>query len=479
MTIPAAPRPGRGRLKGNDVRKYSVDAFLEACEASAPLLLDVRREGEVTGRRVALHQPFALVGRASAADLSLKDPRLGKRHAYLQVLAGQVCLVNLLGPEADPWGDRTTPSGWLTGPRAVRLGEHEVRVVGGAGKAAAPEGVDPLAAGGAPRLGMPSLTLEFLRDGAVRLRWHMDRLLALVGSSQECKVRIASRTVSAFHCCLVATHPGIWVVDLLGRDGTHVNNVQVRQALLEDGDVVRLGDISIRVRYAAPPSGEVVGEAAAPVALLPHPADVALPPIPLSALHPASAGNLALAPGLPLGDSASFGAALLPFMNQFAAVQQQMFDQFQQTLLQMCEMFSGLHKDQMGFLRQELEHQRQLARELQELQNELRKSQAPGPHRAPQGLLARPAPANGPTPAAPAAPAEASAAPAAAPPRPSAPPPQGSEAPSTEAANPELNGQDVHAWLYQRMATLQEERQSSWQKIINYLTGKRTESTLP
>ena len=51
---------------------------------------------------------------------------------------------------------------------------------------------------------------------------------------------------------------------------------------------------------------------------------------------------------------------LLPVVNEFNLMQQQMFDQFHQTLLIMAEMFTTLHKEQAGLVREELEHLRRL-----------------------------------------------------------------------------------------------------------------------
>ena len=45
----------------------------------------------------------------------------------------------------------------------------------------------------------------------------------------------------------------------------------------------------------------------------------------------------------------------LPVVNEFNLMQQQMFDQFHQTLLIVAEMFTTLHKEQAGLVREELE----------------------------------------------------------------------------------------------------------------------------
>ena len=46
---------------------------------------------------------------------------------------------------------------------------------------------------------------------------------------------------------------------------------------------------------------------------------------------------------------------LMPLVNQFSLMQQQMFDQFHQVILMMFQMFGTLHRDQMGLVREDLE----------------------------------------------------------------------------------------------------------------------------
>ena len=45
---------------------------------------------------------------------------------------------------------------------------------------------------------------------------------------------------------------------------------------------------------------------------------------------------------------------LVPLVNQFGLMQQQMFDQFQQAMAMMVQMFGTMHRDQMEVIRTEL-----------------------------------------------------------------------------------------------------------------------------
>ena len=62
---------------------------------------------------------------------------------------------------------------------------------------------------------------------------------------------------------------------------------------------------------------------------------------------------------------------LVPLVNQFGLMQQQMFDQFQQAMAMMVQMFGTMHRDQMEVIRAELDRLHELTDEFHALKNEL------------------------------------------------------------------------------------------------------------
>ena len=139
-------------------------------------------------------------------------------------------------------------------------------------------------------------------------------------------------------------------------------------------------------------------------------------------------------------------ALLMPLVLQFSQMQQQMFEQFQQTLLMMAQMFGNLQREQMALIRQELEQIQELTRQLHTLQSvPMRQSASPLPA-SPQAAAPRsPMPSLSSKPPASAARADT---------------------PSAKPCDP-----DVHVWLSQRLSALEQERQSRWQKVLSMLTG--------
>jgi hypothetical protein len=186
-----------------------------------------------------------------------------------------------------------------------------------------------------------------------------------------------------------------------------------------------------------------------------------------------SVPSLPPAPALPSFDlkaleaSGPQGALLVPVLQQFGMMQQQMMDQFQQSMQMVVQVFASMHRDQMSTLQRELDQIHHLTRELNELQAELRARRGPAPSRngagarlpePPPALPARhplPPAAHGNT-----APPLGGAAPA--------PPPAAPAGPSGEVPN---TG-DMHEWLNQRILTLQREREGRWQKILGFVMGK-------
>jgi hypothetical protein len=73
------------------------------------------------------------------------------------------------------------------------------------------------------------------------------------------------------------------------------------------------------------------------------------------------------------GLSDSTESVLVPLVNQFGLMQQQMFDQFQQAMSVLVQMFGKMHRDQMEVIREELDRLRELTQEIQSLKDELAK----------------------------------------------------------------------------------------------------------
>lgn len=74
-------------------------------------------------------------------------------------------------------------------------------------------------------------------------RTSMGRIL--IGRQDDCDVVIRDRTVSARHAELMVRAEGVTITNLMSTNGTRVNGEEVQTSRLHDGDVLRLGRVSL------------------------------------------------------------------------------------------------------------------------------------------------------------------------------------------------------------------------------------------
>jgi pSer/pThr/pTyr-binding forkhead associated (FHA) protein/polyhydroxyalkanoate synthesis regulator phasin len=548
------PRPIPPRPRPVEIMK----SFLNACGVKDALRLIVAGPGSGDGEPWSLPQPFAVIGRDPRTDVILDDAQVSRRHVYVQVVGGQAFWIDLESRTGTRTEAGPRKSGWLAGAGILEIGPFLIRRLAGAAAVGDPGSREstresPLEARGYGREALPEVTLEFLNGPAQSTRWPMRRVMSLIGSASGCKFRLTDPSVSAFHASLLRTSAGLWIVDLRGARSISINAEPVRCGPLSDGDVLGIGRYRIRVRCRESRVGahDAAREASAGlparqdrggVARRPSPEQAAtppafglmlpMPPPPFPVVAPTTgvevmSSDLAVPGGFQGQVSES---VLVPLVNQFSMMQQQMFDQFQQAMGMLVQMFGTMHREQMDVIREELDRLHELSRELQELKNELARSPgrpvptpdsptaappampaaaAPVPPTAP--VAAPPPPADRrpfpapPIPSAPAgkppgagrgtpgngssaeipipAPGAGATGPrrpinpgVASPPPPSAPRPDqprpGVGSPSTVGApGPAGSEQDAVAWIHQRIMTIQHERESRWQKILKLLPG--------
>jgi pSer/pThr/pTyr-binding forkhead associated (FHA) protein len=406
--------------------------------------------------------PFAVLGRAPGVDLQLDDPAVARRHLYVQVVAGRLFGIDLLSSTGTHWENGAARWGWLHGWELIQLGHHRIVAPVVPSTKGPASNWSPLKSAGPCPEALPAIALTCSSHVGSRSVWSMRTIMALIGTTPPCAVRLHGEKASRIDCSLVRTPKGVWLVGLLGRGQPRVNGVAVRHARLNDGDQLDVGDFRLHVQLQPagvnPPAVPALSPAPDPSNEANHVVPAPRTPVAGIALTTTEAASL----GLPSTAMAARLVGLVPhaleasavptmgLLNQFGALQQQMFDQFQQALLVMSQMFSDLHQEQTRVIHEELTRLRELTDELQALKSELASA---APARWPPG-------APGPTPDAvkglppPLPVAGQPAAPGGAPPAAA----QGTE--------------DVHAWLCQRLDAIQEERQSRWQRILTFLGGK-------
>ena len=323
--------------------------FLDACGATGPLALDVESAGATGVETRAFDLPFVLIGRDPRSDLRLDHRDVSDRHGYLQVVDGQLLCIDLGSRLGIMQNGKCQRLAFLDRDRPVRVGPYRVRLVGGDRD---PTALDRFETPGSP------LPLELNHRSVRRSRCDLPGGLALVGSAPDCQIRLVDPSVSNYHCSLVHTPAGVWVVDLLSQGGVRVNGQEVAYAQVFEGDTLHVGHSEIRLleRTDAISPAESVIPAAPPA----------------STVDPASSNSR---PPETL-ESAARSAELVervlnPMVNQFGALQQQIADEFQQARALMVESLSAQLQEHSAFINQELEQLRQVSEEIHALRADI------------------------------------------------------------------------------------------------------------
>jgi pSer/pThr/pTyr-binding forkhead associated (FHA) protein len=378
--------------------------FLDACGLSSALILECDDPGLPAGASI-WHEhglPFVIVGRDARSDFQLNDPLISRRHAYLQVLAGRLFCFDLDSRSQIRWegADQPATKGWLEQEHFVWLGRYRVRWRGLLGSNAQDANtLDPLTSSlvdEALANPLPEAQLELpIRIGESLSSWSISPQLSVIGKSSQCQLVLTDNSISTYHASLVRTPLGIWVVDLLSREGIWVNGTRVRWAWLDDGDTLRIGRFSFVLRYRTLPERisrqDVPVDAGAIFATTPVAAagkSAALPvkvekplalrssrasrsPNPLapysSVAAPLSVGPRGgdewnLTPGYGVGPGAMWSQHI------------QFLEMLHSEMILMVRMFMTMHREHVDSIREELDRVQQLTRELETLQAKLGES---------------------------------------------------------------------------------------------------------
>jgi len=535
-----------------------MKSFLTACGLTNPLQLVVESQSSDEGELRLLNQPFAVIGRDPRADVVLDHAKVSRRHIYIQVVDGEAFWIDLESRTGTRSNGESQKSGWLGGEGTVRAGPYLIRrfvdvsVTESQRLESKLPRIAPLVAQAYGQEPLPEVFLEFLNGPSQSTSWPVRRVMSLMGSASGCKFRLTDASVSRFHGSLVRTTAGLWIVDLMGQGGISVNDRPVRFGPLADGDVLLVGRYQIRVHCrptrerpsngsadrlrpkspSRPPrhehvsSGFIVDKWAAAALPVAHAtAEANKPQFPMAIQAVPSFPTLDVTASEPVfqrktSPSELNESMLVPLVNQFGLMQQQMFDQFQQALAMMVQMFGTMHRDQMEVIRAELDRLHDLTDEFHALKNELaHRTQSQPNETAPSEpalgrvalgqanaaepsvssqmpTFARPgvqeplqvrATSGIQSPSATSRVPEQQSTPGSA--RSEVPPPPRpvtAQAPpllQTRAADPHLHAnndddspapdseRDSVAWLHQRIMTLQQERETRWQKILKLLPG--------
>jgi pSer/pThr/pTyr-binding forkhead associated (FHA) protein len=492
----------------------ALELYRKSCGLSVPLILQCENTSRSTVKSVnySFKFPFVLVGRDPRSDLVLDHSTVSRRHAFLHVIAGRLLVFDLQSRTKVHWDGEESPTsrGWLDSDQYITVGPYRIRrALGDAGEnhdRALPALMAPVDLERPEADPLPRVALELpIRTGDIPSLWPVEGQFAMVGNCDLCQLVLTDDSVSRFHAALVPTESGLWVVDLLAREGVYVNGERVRWAWLAGGDTLRIGQFTFILRYESPP--DPMTRKVVPLEAGASPAERPGTELMVSMGQPGNVRNSEIARPRDRSRSALKAANMPPSFEPDTLVrsdgggwepsmpfpispmgmwqqQMQLMESFHNDMILMVQMFVAMHREHLASVRHELDMVQQLTGKLSKLQAKLSKS-GDVADASPSDSTGRPARERGPVPAlehkkrdgkhAPREPNNASnrsehvstrPADADSAPSPKVRPAKGSVPPASKSPG-EVDDRQVHSLLTKRIAELQRERQGYWQRILS------------
>lgn len=369
----------------------SLSRFSQSCGAGSVHLNFLGDAGNVVEKRL-FDAPFMVVGRSPDSDLRLEHDQVSWRHCYLQVIGGLLVVVDLHSqggilidgvPQRISWV--TSANRLQIGPFAFQFQGRDEEVLGAVSGGGTLPHPNPLSAQYARNL--PPAGWEIEGGEGPTYGWRMGRSMALIGRSTGCQVRLMHSSISKFHAALVRTPSGVWIVDLLSREGVEVDGANVRVAQLDEGSVCRVGSFTLRfcrgtLAPAPPRRPERSRSLPSPSPSLAQDANVGqgLGPEGRSVLLANPGGEAPLVPTWSPNPSGN-GPELNPSWNPAEPG----FGPSQEAMMMLAQMLGTMHRDHMSLVKDELAEIRKLAEEMHALRVEIaqRGAGAPAPAATP------------------------------------------------------------------------------------------------
>jgi pSer/pThr/pTyr-binding forkhead associated (FHA) protein len=92
--------------------------------------------------------------------------------------------------------------------------------------------------------------LVVLSEGFTGLSYEIKAEKTTVGRIEDNSWQIADASVSSHHAEILLKGDGIWIKDLDSTNGTFIDGEPVTEALLKPGQILRLGEIDMRLEVA-------------------------------------------------------------------------------------------------------------------------------------------------------------------------------------------------------------------------------------
>src|SRR3954454_16018255 len=114
--------------KGVPARSERAQLFESATGWTGPVRLTVVDHVSKRRRQYTLERPFALVGHSGKCAIVWRQPDVGYRHAYLQVVSVRLFCIDLASHSGTHWEDGRKKAGWLVPESPIRIGSYSLQL---------------------------------------------------------------------------------------------------------------------------------------------------------------------------------------------------------------------------------------------------------------------------------------------------------------------------------------------------------------
>jgi pSer/pThr/pTyr-binding forkhead associated (FHA) protein len=240
-------------------------------------------DGELAERSLRLTHKLTLLGREVDNDVIVADERASRHHAEIHWDHGHPQLL-----------DRGSMNGTLVNGQTVRgavplrsedtiqIGERRYRfelfesgatpeMAAGDETSEATRKMVGVSSGGPVSNGSSPLrvVLAGVNRGFEFSRWELCDGISVIGRDAECQICLNDPSVSRRHAQIVRQVSGFFLTDLQSSNGTAVNGeLLAAPAMLRSGDVLRVGEVTLRCDTVAEAGQAYVVNPSAPTAIL-------------------------------------------------------------------------------------------------------------------------------------------------------------------------------------------------------------------
>lgn len=225
----------------------------QSCGQTRPMILHARHQDHRTLSKYVITKPYAIIGRNSSCDISLSHEDVSKQHAYLQVLDGKLFCVDQGSRHGIFWKDTPQLYGWVLPGQPIEIGPYEITLeqpVSAENSQKNLRNTAPFFAKYTPRHASNAI-LEINGNKQFDLRHQ----LALIGRCKHCNIVLDTEEISPIHASIVRTLDGkYWLVVPIGIK-VKVNHKRCVSMELHHEDVITIGNHTLAFKIVQQPAG--------------------------------------------------------------------------------------------------------------------------------------------------------------------------------------------------------------------------------